>query len=358
MAIVFAVRGTSFDARYSSGGKEGMNIGGGMTVTADAGALSGSLFVAASNNNQKAITWTARRNTPNGRAISILRRVKIGYTGSPAAARPVLPFLSTASGRLARIEISHNTAGNVVCTASNEAGTTILNATSFGAWSPTSGTYYDVVMTWDGTTTANSFSIYIDGTLLGQATPTAAYSASWANTWFSEIATGGGVGSINDNATGIDEIVIWDTVIDPTSVGLVSGTGSLNGASRTSLVDVSSFDGASWTALTADKIKTGESQTQAGVAVNGTYTGSDRWSDPGVAHVRLSTAYKADSTTNNRTGTVRVPPVDKVEIDYVYDASDSLTGTLEPSLTAAEIADAVWDEARALTQSKFLALKD
>ena len=47
-------------------------------------------------------------------------------------------------------------------------------------------------------------------------------------------------------------------------------------------------------------VKTG---VDIGDGTPGTYTGADRWTDPGVANVLDSVSYKADSTTNNRTGT-------------------------------------------------------
>jgi hypothetical protein len=93
-------------------------------------------------------------------------------------------------------------------------------------------------------------------------------------------------------------------VIDPTSVGLVSGSGSLNGASRTSLVSASAFDGSSYTTLAADKVKTGEAYTAAGTAYTGTYDGSDRFTSIPEAKVELGYAYKDNSTTNNKTGTL------------------------------------------------------
>jgi hypothetical protein len=36
----------------------------------------------------------------------------------------------------------------------------------------------------------------------------------------------------------------------------------------------------------------------------GTYDGSDRWTDPGEANVASGVQYKANSTTNNKTGTL------------------------------------------------------
>lgn len=303
MGIVFAVRGDSLDARYSNGGKLGIAPNGGWTVTSDGGALSGSLLVAASNNNAKGLCWPGRYNTANGRAFSVLVRYKPGYTGTPSASRPMFPNLLAAGGRSGRIETFHAvTTGQVTAVVVNEAGTAIVN-TTLGAWSPTSTTYYDVVYTFGGTTATNDFKVYVDATLLGQATPSAAYSSSWANTWFSEICMGGGVSALNYNAASIDEIVIWDSVIDPTSVTLNSGTGSLNGASRTSLVSVSALDGSSYTDPGVANVKTGTGYTYAGASQTGTYDGSDRWTDPGEANVKTGTAYKANSTSNNKTGT-------------------------------------------------------
>lgn len=341
MAIVFAARGDSLNARYSGGGKAGITPNGGWTVTSDAGALSGSLFVAASNNSAKPILWPGRNNTPNGREISMLLRYKPGYTGSPSATRPASVFLSGSAGRSGRLDLSHNTAGNLVCTAVNEGGTLAMNAVSFGAWSPTSTVYYDVVFTWDGTTTANSAKVYVDASLISSQTPGAAFSSSWLTTWWSEISLSAGQPNVNFNAASVDEIVIWDTVITPSSVALVSGTGSLNGASRTSLVDVSSFDGQLYTIPTDGQIQTGVAVTRAGVSSTGTYTGADRNTDPGEANVRSGTAYKSNSTTNNKTGTLDLPIEADVRAGITFDGA-SKTGTYS---------------ATGLTLAQFLALK-
>lgn len=51
-------------------------------------------------------------------------------------------------------------------------------------------------------------------------------------------------------------------------------------------------------------VKTGV--TFDGASKTGTYTGSDRWTDPGESNVRSGTAYKANSTSNNKTGTLDI----------------------------------------------------
>lgn len=266
MALIFAARGDSLDARYAGGEKTGIQMGASFAVTADATAISGSAYVAAANNTPKTIIWQGPGNTPTGTAISLHQRFKTGYAGSPTASRPVLPYLLINGGRFGRLEISHNSAGNIAALLANEAGTTIVN-TTFGLWAPVATTWYDIVLTWDYSNTAN-LKLYIDGVLLGTITPTAAMSAVLWN----EICLSGGIIAVNYNGASIDGIHIWDEVINPTSVTLDSGTGSLNGASRTSQIAATSFEGNHWTALTADKIKSGETQYQAGSLVTGTYS--------------------------------------------------------------------------------------
>lgn len=63
----------------------------------------------------------------------------------------------------------------------------------------------------------------------------------------------------------------------------------------------------------------------------GTYTGADRWSDPGDANVRLGTTYKADSLTANKTGRVTEPTVAQVQIGATFGVDTTLTGTYDGS---------------------------
>jgi hypothetical protein len=338
MAIVAAWRPDSIDLRYSRGGKTGVSLGAGFSLSADAGAIGGQVLLAPSNNTAKTVEWNGRKNTPNGRNISVMCRIKTGYTGTPAASRPVMPILTAGNGRFGRIEVFHAiTTGNLTVHVTNEAGTNAINTVSAGAWSPASQ-FYDIAYSWDGTTAANSFKLYIDGALFAQLTPTAAFTASWNEDYFDSIALSGSITSLNMNAAAINEWVIWDEIIDFTSnVTLTSGSGLLNGNSRTAFVNVSSLDGQSWTTLSADKIKTGEVQTQAGASVTGTYTGSDRWTDPGESNVRSGTAYKAHSTSNNKTGTLDLPLEEDVESGVIYD-NGTKTGTLSGGgLTLAQL---------------------
>lgn len=65
--------------------------------------------------------------------------------------------------------------------------------------------------------------------------------------------------------------------------------------------------------------------------LTGTYDGSDRWSDPGVDNVRNGTAYKANSFTNNRTGDLVVPTASQVKSGTTFESSGGTTGTYDGS---------------------------
>lgn len=66
---------------------------------------------------------------------------------------------------------------------------------------------------------------------------------------------------------------------------------------------------------------------EAGSEFSFTTTASSRYTDPGIANVRLGTTYKFNSLVVNRTGNVRVPVVSDVRSGVVYDTLDTLTGT-------------------------------
>ena len=175
----------------------------------------------------------------------MLIRIAPGYTTAPTVYQGFWS-LAAGCGKWINLEIGHRTTalgGDIICQAKNQLAAVVLNSASFGAWAPTAGTWYDVVFTWTGTNASNGASVYVDGTLLGQATATGDLTSDWSNLFYTEFNLGTGNLAGTLNAGKVDEVVIWDEIIDPTSVELESGTGSLNGASRTSLVKAAAYDG-------------------------------------------------------------------------------------------------------------------
>ncbi len=247
MSVVFAVRGDATAARYSKDGKT-PGVVGTVTTEADAGAIGGNrLNLYQGAIGTRGLHYIGRKNMPTGRAISVLMRVAFPATGSPATNTGLWSYggdqgIGAALGQYGFARLSFLTTGALTLSAVDEANTTaISNVTVKSGFNPTSGQYYDLVWVWDGTTTANKFLFYVDGT----ASTTSNATASMPSTRTLELCQSIKLGPSNVGTTGIyiNEFVIFDTAIDPTSVTLESGSGSLNGSSRTSFVAASVFDG-------------------------------------------------------------------------------------------------------------------
>lgn len=277
MAIVFAVRSTSFDARYSNGGKTPNNYN--ALLEDDAAFIGGKKFnLDRGGVGARFLSYPGGLNLPAGKACSILLRFSVPYTGTPANLLGLWGFGRWLAGAgywgTFGAQIS-NASGNLQVYQTNETGTAGLNnaaiATDYSY--PAANTLMDWLWKFTGDTTADGCKLYINGTLMGSATST----QTWPDVRNRLLANAITIGqSVAGNSTriSVNEFVIWDEIVDPTSVLLTSGTGSLNGASRSAFVDVAALDGLAWTALAAKNIRAGVSQTQAGVAVNGTLTGS------------------------------------------------------------------------------------
>lgn len=96
-------------------------------------------------------------------------------------------------------------------------------------------------------------------------------------------------------------------LLDLPAVGNVRAGTTFDGATKTGLLDLP--------AIVDVKIGVQFDQTTK----TGTYDGTDRHSDPGEANVRLGTAYKANSPTNNKTGTLDLPVVGNVRAGVTFD---------------------------------------
>lgn len=83
-------------------------------------------------------------------------------------------------------------------------------------------------------------------------------------------------------------------------------------------------DGGTYTDPGIANVKIGTAYQFKSVAKTGLYDGSDRWSDPGIANVRSATAYKANSTTSNRTGSAAIPAAADVRLGTAVDATAGL----------------------------------
>lgn len=250
MAINFAVRGDSLDARYSSAGATpGMSGTVPAHISTDEPGINGSTSIdlVGAWLTQRPMAYIGRENTPSGKPRSVLVRAKFASFG---AALGLFHMGIQTRNQFNSLSALITTGGEVTGYVSNAAGQTDFGTTTGAALTNTatdagSTVWHDIVLTWTGDTAANGFEIWVDGTRRLQDTmirslPT--YTAS-ERLMCANIQLGATGATINTHMS-IDEIVVWDSVITPTSVGLTSGTGSLNGSSRTAYVDVTAYDGA------------------------------------------------------------------------------------------------------------------
>ncbi len=341
MAIKFAVRGNSMDARYSSSGKTpgqlrgtGSGAGSGTTVVNSAAAgMIGSSYIDQyqATNDRHGLIYPGGNSLWTGQPFSILIRCAKKVN----AVDMCLFSIAGVSGETHGVIkcFLGNASKNVMLAINNDYNQTVLAQTDTGT-GLTLNTFHDVVLTWTGTTAANGIKLYIDGVLINQYTATTAALATH-EIWLCTINVGY-VQGINTTRIFTEEFVIWDSVIDPTSVLLTSGLGSLNGASRTAFVDVAAFDGTYDLDPGAANVTSGTSYVIDGVTMTGSYA-VPNYTDPGIANVRLSTSYVFNNST--LVGTLSVPSSDsasvgavnisniKENIRYVLNEANTITGT-------------------------------
>jgi hypothetical protein len=315
-AVTFHIHGTSKTPYRSLGPSTIGQIG---TVSVDAGAgIGGSIInLDQGSAGQRALIYPARGgNVSTVNKMSVLCRAALGDTGSARVF-----FSITGPALIGRVALRYTGTQLRVDVADEVTGATI----NFGTvnWSPVAGTYYDLCLVLDCSTTTSGLSInlYVDGTSV--LAPNNA-TGTWSNPTNPDVKN---IMIGTDDATTLittrmklDEFAVWNDKVDPTGTGL-----NLNGATRSSYVTSTAFNGDSYTDPGVAAVKTGTSYTYAGTAQSGTYDGSDRWTDPGIANVRSGTAYKANSISNNRTGTAAIPTAANVRSGTAVDAT---TGSL------------------------------
>lgn len=327
MALRFAWRADDANlyARYSNQGKYGVAtpFGAGPTRASDAGAIGG--YNVGFSSGTKALAFRGA-NFISGNTWSLVIRIKSNYTGAPAATRGIF-YIGAGNGTVASLNpyygLTHQTAtGNFLLSGRNELGTAIATNMNMGAWSPTSGTWYDLTICSNGTTGAGGLSIGVNNSVLGTGTAAAALSASLTNEYWKELIIGANnLGATSDLTIG--EIAIFDTFIDVTAnQNLESGLGLLNGASRTSFISdvagatLTAFDGLNSTDPGVGYVLTDASTYYInGVAKTPTYV------KVAPANVRLATAFGAASA---ETGLAAIPTAANVRSGT---ATDQTTGT-------------------------------
>lgn len=128
------------------------------------------------------------------------------YTGSPASNNFIFSANMNNGSLNNMIQIVHLTAGTVLLSVYNSAGSSIINSTLV-SWSPTSGTEYEIELNYDITTGATR--LFIDGTQAGSTqVATGTRTAAEVN----RFALGTGSAGTEDNNNIYTGLVIFSTV--------------------------------------------------------------------------------------------------------------------------------------------------
>lgn len=272
MAITFAVRGDSLDARYSTAGKTPARLGAlaPPEVTTDEPGINGvnSIDLAGAFLTFRGLNYIGRENTPSVATRSVLIRVKFASLSSTMG----LFYMggsnrSETNGFGARVEATPEIRVYVA----NESGQIDNGITSSSGLGTTN--WHDIVFTWDGTTSANGLKVYVDGVeklsdTMSRSLPT--YDTNQQNACSNIVIGPCSPGAAQNVHFYVDEFVVWDEVIDPTSVTLTSGSGSLNGSSRSTYVEVDALDAKNNTFPTEVQVESGVTWIQQGVEKTGT----------------------------------------------------------------------------------------
>lgn len=238
MAIVFAVRGTSTTAFFSGGFPTPTTYGSAnVSASVAAGVIGGStLDLDQGAFGQHSLSYNGYQNISLTQQWSILIRCAVGSTSDANQF-----FAIGAYGQLGTLQWRNGGVGLLPLTSTDYAGSTLvtLNITQ----AATIGAYYDYFCTFDGSLAAANQITYLNSTATGTASTGATRTA---------YSTGFGTGIIlgAQNAAGqnstrlfVNEFVIWNTIVNPTSVVLTNTTAALNGTARTAFVQVTASTG-------------------------------------------------------------------------------------------------------------------
>lgn len=251
MAVTFCLRGDSFTPRKNGTGGPSYGFRASSSepsVAADAGAIGGSKlrFTNGSAYTQYGCSYNGVGNWPAGIAFSLLMRVSFVSLDANSHAL----FYCGGGGRPDQnaLGISINST-NITIYMRNTTALTGINNINFAHGGLSNATWYDIVLTGTGDTTTNGWEMFLNASSLGTTTS----SRDWLDPFigagsdrpktYRDLQVGHAGNNIVNTNFDLNELCIFDSIITPSSVSLTSGTGSLNGASRTAFVDVTASDG-------------------------------------------------------------------------------------------------------------------
>ncbi len=155
--MFFADFSSSIDATWSGGTGTG-------TATGGAAVSGGQLDLTGATNQY--VSYTAVDNADSQQVGTVQVGYEPGYTGSPAADRPMFTISKAAGDSDNLIFMDHRSTGQLRVQINDSTGASIF-ATDFGAYAPTAGVEDEIELNYDITT--GNTEVFVNGTQLGGA---------------------------------------------------------------------------------------------------------------------------------------------------------------------------------------------
>lgn len=322
MGVISAYRSSQTNLWYNSAGQPGVmtQIRAAATtplalasVTSEVGVFGTTYLDKASPSVARSPQWPGFQNCPgSGGPFAILCRIIPRWSGAPASFDMLNMQASNANrgGLFDFVVLSSGAFRLAYIDADGQTGSTSVTSTSFYT-GYVAGTAVDLMVSWDGTTNANSLSWGVNGVLLQSQTPgVAAYNISQLIR--TGIIMGNGANAALANFD-INEFVIFNnaqSVVYTTRVGFWP---------------VSAFDASSYTDPGIANVLSGVNYTQAGVAETGTLVSTD----PGQGNVLSGVGYTINNSAKTGSLVSTDPGVSNVLLGVTYTINGVLkTGTL------------------------------
>jgi hypothetical protein len=314
---IFQVRGTQLKPYYSRGNsdfitlKESPPTSVDAVVQAQAGAFGGSVINCSTT--RTSLQYAGKLNWCDTGAFALLVRLVPTFTGLPSLQTHLIQVGDDNTQYHCNATVQISTLGKIVLNIQTASGLSVFSGSGAHVYSFTSGVATDLMIEWDGSATAGSIKLYQDGALAESLSPSSAAGSSWTPRNIPNI-------TLSNSAKAACPWYYNEVCIFNQAIGAY--------AARTDFVTSLNVWGDDWTdpgvanvylglqyhaglsgVVTGILDEPAQSDVRLGVAYYegqrvGTYDGSDRWTDPGQANVLGGVAYKANSLTANKTGTL------------------------------------------------------
>jgi len=204
-----------------------------VTATAgETGVFGGSYLSKANAGAARGAMWPGYENTPSGLPFAILCRIIPRWSGTPAAV-DILTMCSANSQSGGTINLALTATGQLRLRYADADGQVATNINTTGTYtSYTSASAVDLMVSWDGTTTAGAVHFGINGTAFETQTASTAMYATPGQINRCGICVGIGPSAAIGNFD-LNEFVIFD------------GTQSVSAGVRTAFWTVASYNAAS-----------------------------------------------------------------------------------------------------------------